>query len=168
MFIIYTMAVWATFVLLHTHSCSAPTLLPWVQQWRSDAFSPTQKRRFPPQQKMVVVDAGCLHTLHQLKPQQRAHMVQKKHPQEAHLPSMLSQNLCQQCASRPEHQKMKSHPWGCCHYPTQPTQELLHFSQITRARQKGKSLYPLKNNKPTRPSPKQCVWHPNFWGGQRR
>jgi hypothetical protein len=50
-----------------------------VQQWKSDAFSPAQKRQFPPQQKWVVVDAGSWHTLNQITPQQHAHMFPKKH-----------------------------------------------------------------------------------------
>ena len=78
MYIIYTMAVSATLVLLHTHSCSAPTLLPLVQHRRPDASSPAQKYRFLPQQKWVVVDAGFWQTLHQLKPQQRTRMFPKK------------------------------------------------------------------------------------------
>jgi hypothetical protein len=40
---------------------------------------PAQNCLFLPQQKRVVVDAGCWQTLHQLKPQQRAHMFPKKH-----------------------------------------------------------------------------------------
>ena len=79
MFIIYTMVVWATFVLLHTHSCSAPTLLPGVQQWRSDTFSLLKKMPISATAKWAVVDAGCWQTLHQLKPQPHAHMFPKKH-----------------------------------------------------------------------------------------
>ena len=84
MFIIYTMAVWATFFLLHTHSCSAPTFLHWVQQWRSDAFSPAQKHQFPPQQKWVVVVARCWHT------QQGTLMFPKKHIHKKPIPSIVT------------------------------------------------------------------------------
>jgi hypothetical protein len=36
----YTMSVWVAFAILLTYSCSTLITLPWVQQWRSDTFSP--------------------------------------------------------------------------------------------------------------------------------
>jgi hypothetical protein len=34
------MSVWVAIAILLAYSCSAPITLPWVQQWRSDTFSP--------------------------------------------------------------------------------------------------------------------------------
>jgi hypothetical protein len=75
----YAMAIWAAFAILCMHNCSAPTTLPWVQQWRSDAFTPAQKCRFLLQQKWVVDDAGCWHILNQLKTTTTCQHVPKKH-----------------------------------------------------------------------------------------
>jgi hypothetical protein len=36
----YTMSVGVAIAILLTYSCSAPIMLPWVQQWRSNTFSP--------------------------------------------------------------------------------------------------------------------------------
>ncbi len=75
----YAMDIKAAFAILHTHNCSTPTTLPWVQQWRSDAFTPAHKCQFLLQQKWVVVDAGCWHILNQLKSTTTCRHVLKKH-----------------------------------------------------------------------------------------
>ncbi len=40
MVIVNAMPFLAALAILLTYSCSAPIMMPWVQQWRSDAFSP--------------------------------------------------------------------------------------------------------------------------------
>jgi hypothetical protein len=49
----YTMSVWAAIAILLTYSCSPPITLPWVQQWRSDMFSPALEHQSLLPQKMA-------------------------------------------------------------------------------------------------------------------
>ncbi len=60
----YTMSVWAAIAILLTYSCSAPITLPWVQQWRSDTFSPALERQSLLLQKWQILSSGCWHTQH--------------------------------------------------------------------------------------------------------
>ncbi len=57
-----TMSVWVTIAILLTYCCSAPITLPWVQQWRSDTFSPALECQtlLPP--KWQILSTGCWHT----------------------------------------------------------------------------------------------------------
>ncbi len=64
MVINYTMSVWAAIAILLTYSCSAPITLPWVQQWRSDMFSPALERQSLIPQKWQILSTGCWHTQH--------------------------------------------------------------------------------------------------------
>ncbi len=60
----YTMPVWAAIAILLTYSCSAPITLPWVQQWRSDRFSPALERQSLLPQKWQILSTVCWHTQH--------------------------------------------------------------------------------------------------------
>jgi hypothetical protein len=60
----YTMSIWAAIAILLTYSCSAPIMLPWVQQWRSDTFSPALERQSLLLQKWQILSTGCWHTQH--------------------------------------------------------------------------------------------------------
>jgi hypothetical protein len=64
MVIVNTMPILAAFAILLTYNCSAPIMLPWVQQWRSDAFSPALKYQsgLPKNQQILLI--GCWHTQH--------------------------------------------------------------------------------------------------------
>ncbi len=60
----YTMSIWAAIAILLTYSCSAPITLPWVQQWRSDTFSPVLECQSLQPQKWQILSTGCWHTQH--------------------------------------------------------------------------------------------------------
>jgi hypothetical protein len=55
-----TMVVWVASALLLMRNCSAPTLLPWVQQWRSKAFSSAKKELIFPNPKLTTFSCWVL------------------------------------------------------------------------------------------------------------
>ncbi len=64
MVIDYNMSVGAAIAILLMYSCSAPIALPWVQQWRSDMFSPVLEHQslLPQNGKFYLLGAGTLNT----------------------------------------------------------------------------------------------------------
>jgi hypothetical protein len=65
--IINTMSVLVVFAILLTYNCSAHIMLPWVQQLRSDAFSPALKCRSVLPKNRQILLTGCRHTQHHTK-----------------------------------------------------------------------------------------------------
>jgi hypothetical protein len=61
MVIVNTMPVLAALAILLTYSCSAPIMMPWVQQWRSDAFSPVLECELILQKNWQILLTGCRH-----------------------------------------------------------------------------------------------------------
>jgi hypothetical protein len=60
----YTMSFWAAIAILLMYSCSAPIMLPWMQQWRSDTFSPALECQSLLPQRWQILSTGCWHTQH--------------------------------------------------------------------------------------------------------
>ncbi len=67
MVIINIMPVLAAFAILLMYNCSAPITLPWVQQWRSDTFSPASKCQLSLPKNRQILLTGCWHTQHHTK-----------------------------------------------------------------------------------------------------
>jgi hypothetical protein len=67
MVIINIMSVLAAFAILLTYDCSAPIMLPWVQQWRSDTFSSASKCQLTLPKNWKILLTGCWHTQHHTK-----------------------------------------------------------------------------------------------------
>ncbi len=88
MVIINTMPVLAALAILLTYSCSAPIMMPLVQQWRSDAFSPALEWQLILQKK----SANFTHWVsaqHHTKTPHKNHFRQPplhQSPEEAHPP----------------------------------------------------------------------------------
>jgi hypothetical protein len=61
MVIVNTMPILVALASLLTYSCSAPIMIPWVQQWRSDAFSPVLECQLILQKNRQILLTGCLH-----------------------------------------------------------------------------------------------------------
>jgi hypothetical protein len=61
MVIINTMPVLASLAILLTYSCSTSIMMPWVQQWRSDAFSPVLECQLILQKNRQILLTGCWH-----------------------------------------------------------------------------------------------------------
>jgi hypothetical protein len=61
MVIVNTMPVLAALAILLTYSCSTPIMMPWVQEWRSDAFSPALECQLILQKNWQFFFTGCLH-----------------------------------------------------------------------------------------------------------
>ncbi len=62
MVIVNPMPVLAALAILLTYSCSAPIMMPWVQQWRSDAFSPALECQLILQRNwQIILLTGCRH-----------------------------------------------------------------------------------------------------------
>ncbi len=61
MVIVNTMPVLAALAILLTYNCSAPIMMPWMQQWRSDAFSPALECQLILQKNRQILLTGCWH-----------------------------------------------------------------------------------------------------------
>ncbi len=55
------MPVLMALAILLTYSCSTPIMMPWVQQWRSDAFSPALECQLILQKNWQILLTGCRH-----------------------------------------------------------------------------------------------------------